>query len=49
MGDDIALVPDMIPGGNCVDPGVIKLAALLRRNTEAMRCVLAICDNEIER
>ena len=46
--DDLAAVPDMIAGGDNVDPGVVELLANLGRDAEAMGRVLAVDDDEIE-
>ena len=49
VGDDLAFVPDMVAGGDDIDPGGIELGADLVGDAEAMRRVLAIDDDEIER
>ena len=47
--DDLALVPDMIAGGDDVDAGGVELLADLVGDAEAVRGVLAIGDDKIER
>src|SRR5690348_16086564 len=49
VGNDLALVPDMIAGRDDVDAGGIELLADLVGDAEAVRGVLAVGDNEIER
>ena len=49
VGDDLALVPDVVAGGDDVDAGGVELLADLVGDAEAMRRVLAVGDDEIER
>jgi hypothetical protein len=48
VGNDVALVPDVIAGGDAIHSGVVQLGADLGRDTEACRRVLAVDHDEIE-
>ena len=48
VGDDVALVPDMVAGGDAVDAGIVQLGADLGGDAEARGGVLAVDDDEIE-
>src|ERR1700691_1866033 len=49
IGNDLLAVPDVIAGGDDVGAGGVELGADLRRDAEAMRRVLAVDGDEIER
>ena len=48
VGDQLALVPDVIAGGQDVGPGVVKLAGEALGQAERRRRVLGIDDREID-
>ena len=48
MGNDIALVPDMVAGGDHIDADAIEFIADFRRDTEPAGRVFTIHDDEIE-
>ena len=48
VGDDLALVPDVVAGGDAVDAGLVQLGADLGGDAEARRRVLAVDRHEIE-
>ncbi len=47
-GQYLALVPDMIAGGDAVDAGLVEIAGRPLGDPEAMRRVLAVGDDEIQ-
>ncbi len=47
--DDLALVEDVVAGGDRVRPGIEELVADLGRDAEAAGGVLAVDDDEVER
>ena len=48
VGNDLALVPGMVAGGDAVDTGLVELGADLGGDAEARRRVLAVHDHEVE-
>ncbi len=49
IGNDLAPVPDMVAGGDDIDAAGIEFGADLVGDAEAVRGVLAVDDDEIER
>ena len=49
VADDLALVPDMVAGGDDVDAGRVELCADFVGQAEAVRGVLGVDDDEVER
>src|SRR6185312_13377890 len=47
--DQLALIPHMVPGGQDVGPGLVKLARQLVGKAKAVRRVLGVDDREVER
>ena len=49
VGNDLAAIPDMVAGGDGIDPGIVELATDLVGDPEPGGGVLAVDDDEIER
>ena len=49
IGDQLALVPDMVAGGQDIDAAIVELAADPLGQAKAARRVLGVDDDEIER
>ena len=48
VGQGLALVPDVIAGGDAINARFIKVVANLRRHAKTMRCVFGIHDHGID-
>ena len=48
IGDDLALVPGMVAGGQHIGAGIVKLAANLLGQAETVRRVLGVDDRDID-
>src|SRR5260370_35602413 len=48
VGDQLALVPDMVPGGQDIDAAIIELAAKALCQATAARRIFGVDDNEVD-